>query len=176
MEFNKLVASVLVAGLVFMGINVGVDEALHKNPLEKTVYPVPESAAAVSGEPMAEDAGPSLMAMIGSADMEKGKKLMKRCAACHGIAEGGPNKVGPNLWGVVGADIASHEGFSYSKALTAVEGEWSYEALDAFLTKPKEFSPGTKMTFAGLKKPGDRANIIGFLRSLSETPVPLPGE
>ena len=123
MEFNKLVASVLVAGLVFMGINVGVDEALHKNPLEKTVYPVPEAAAAVTEEPMAEDAGPSLMAMIGEADMEKGKKLMKRCAACHGIAEGGPNKVGPNLWGVVGADIASHEGFSYSKALTAVEGE-----------------------------------------------------
>ncbi len=176
MEFNKLVASVLVAGLVFMGVNVGVNEYLHKKPLEQTVYPVPEAAAAVAGDAMAEDAGPSLLALIAMTDMDAGKKLLKRCASCHDLAQGGPNKVGPNLWGVVGAAVASHEGFSYSAGLSAVGGEWSYETLDAFLTKPKAFAPGTKMTFAGLKKPGDRANIIGFLRMLSENPVALPVE
>ena len=175
MEFNKLVASVLVAGLVFMGINVGVDEFLHESALEMTVYPEPE-AAAVAEDAMAEDAGPSVLALIGAADMDKGKKLMKRCASCHDVSQGGPNKVGPNLWDVVGAAVASHEGYSYSAALSGVGGDWSYEALDAFLAKPKTFAPGTKMTFAGLKKPEDRANIIGFLRRLSESPVALPGE
>ena len=175
MEFNKLVASVLVTGLVFMLINVGVDEFLHQGP-QKTVYPVPEAAAAVTADAMAEDAGPSVLALIGAADLDKGKKLLKRCASCHDIAQGGPNKVGPNLWGVVGAAVASHEGYSYSAALSDVGGDWTYEALDAFLTKPKTFAPGTKMTFAGLKKPQDRANIIGFLRMLSESPVALPEE
>ena len=174
MEFNKLVAAVLVAGLVFMLVNVGVDQFLPEHELEMTVYPVPAAAAATAGDAMAEDAGPSVMALIGNADMAAGKKLLKRCASCHDMAQGGPNKIGPNLWDVVGASIASHEGFSYSAGLSAVGGEWSYEALDAFLTKPKAFAPGTKMTFAGLKKPNDRANVIGFLRMLSEDPTPLP--
>ncbi len=176
MEFNKLVASVLVAGLVFMAINVGVDEFSRKNALEQTVYPVPQAQAAVAEDAMAEDAGPSLLALIAMTDMAAGKKLLKRCASCHDLAQGGPNKIGPNLWDVVGADVASHDGYSYSAALSAVGGEWSYEALDAFLAKPKDFAPGTKMTFAGLKKPADRANVIGFLRMLSENPAPLPGE
>ncbi len=176
MEVNKLVAAVLVAGLVFMAINVGVDEVMHKKPLEMTVYPVPGAPAAVAEDAIAEDAGPSLLALIGVADMDAGKKLVKRCASCHGFAQGGPNKIGPNLWGIVGAAVAAHEGYSYSSALSAMGGEWSYEALDAFLAKPKDYAPGTKMTFAGIKKPGDRANIIGFLRMLSENPAPLPGE
>ena len=174
MEFNKLVAAVRVSGLVFMLINVGVDEVLHEGALEVTVYPVPEAAAAAATDTKAEDAGPSVLALIGAADLAAGKKLMKRCASCHDIKPGGPNKIGPNLWGVVGAAVAAREGFSYSSGLSAVGGEWSYESLDAFLTKPKAFAPGTKMTFAGLKKPGDRANLIGFLRSLSENPAPLP--
>ncbi len=176
MEFNKLVAAILVAGLVFMAIDVGIDEVLHENSLDKTVYPVPQAPAAVAEDAIAEDAGPSLLALIGVADMAAGKKLVKRCAICHGFDQGGPNKIGPNLWGIVGAAVASHEGFSYSTGLSAVGGEWSYEALDAYLTKPKDFAPGTKMTFAGIKKPGDRANVIGFLRVLSENPAPLPGE
>ena len=88
----------------------------------------------------------------------------------------GPNKVGPNLWGIVGDKIAARGGFNYSSALEGLGGEWGYDELDAFLTKPKTFAPGTKMTFAGLKKPADRANILAFLRMLSESPVPLPGE
>lgn len=172
MEFNKVVAAVLVAGLVFVGINVGVDEFLSESTPEMTVYPEPEDAAVAK----AEDAGSSVLALIGAADMDKGKKLMKRCTSCHNVSQGGPNKVGPNLWDVVGAAVASREGYSYSAALSGVGGDWSYEALDAFLAKPKAFAPGTKMTFAGLKKPEDRANIIGFLRRLSESPVALPGE
>ena len=176
MELNKLVGAVFAAGLVFMAVNVGVDEALHEQPLEMTVYPVPEAAAAAAGDAIAEDAGPSVLELIAMADMNAGKKLMKRCANCHDLAQGGSNKIGPNLWDVVGADVASRGGYSYSSALSAVDGDWSYEALDAFLAKPKNFAPGTKMTFAGLKKPVDRANIIGFLRMLSETPAAPPGE
>ena len=174
MEINKLVASVLVAGLVFMGINVGVDEALHKGTVEATVYPVPEMAAAEGDA--AEDPGPSALALLATANTEKGEKLAKRCISCHDLAKGGPNKVGPNLWGIVGDKIAAREGFAYSSALAGLGGEWGYDELDAFLTKPKTFAPGTKMTFAGLKKPADRANILAYLRTLSESPVQLPGE
>ena len=177
MEVNKLVASVLVAGLVFMAISVGVDEFWRENTLEATVYPVPEGAEpAAADETMAEDMGPTVIELLAMADTAAGQKVAKKCNACHDLAKGGPNKVGPNLWGIVGAAVASHEGYSYSDALAGLGGDWSYEALDAFLTKPKAFAPGTKMSFAGIKKPGDRANIIAFLRMLSDNPMALPGE
>ena len=119
----------------------------------------------------------SLASLMAGGDIAKGKKIAKKCAACHSFDKGGKNKVGPNLWGIVGRKIASHEGFAYSDALKAKSSEeWSYESLDAFLTKPKAYIPGTKMGFGGLKKPKDRANVLLFLRSLSDSPKPLPGK
>ncbi len=177
MEVNKLVASVLVAGLVVMAISVGVDEFWRENTPEATVYPVPEGAEpAATDETIAEDMGPTVIGLLAMADTAAGQKVAKKCNACHDLAKGGPNKVGPNLWGIVGAAVAGREGYKYSGALAGLGGDWTYEALDAFLTKPKDFAPGTKMSFAGIKKPGDRANIIAFLRMLSDNPMALPGE
>ena len=104
--------------------------------------------------------------------------MARRCAACHDFQQGGPNKVGPNLWGVVNRPIASHEGFSYSPALTAfADGGkvWDYAQIDAFITNPKGRVPGTKMTFAGLKKDAERAAVLAYLRTLAAEPAPLPG-
>ena len=111
---------------------------------------------------------------LAGAAVQAGAKSARICKACHNFEEGGAAKIGPPLWGVVGRDIASVEDFKYSEALTEKEGDWSYENLDAFLTQPKEWAPGTKMAFAGIKKPEDRANVILYLRSLSENPAPLP--
>ena len=105
----------------------------------------------------------------------RGEKVAKKCSACHDVKDGGPHKIGPNLWDIVGKPIASREGFAYSEALTALSDKtWNFETLDAYLTKPKAFAPGTKMSFAGLRKPEDRAALLRYLRELSDRPVPLP--
>jgi cytochrome c len=99
----------------------------------------------------------------------------KACLACHSVEKGGPNKVGPNLWDVVERQKASHEGFAYSEAMAAHKSEaWGYDQLDQFLTNPKGYVPGTKMAYAGIKNPQNRADVIAYLHSLSDAPKPLP--
>ena len=106
---------------------------------------------------------------------QPGETVAKKCAACHNFEKGGPNKVGPNLWDIVGAKHAHKDDYSYSDAIKGMaDKEWSYADLDAFLTAPKAYAPGTKMTFPGIKKPEDRAAVITYLRSLSDSPKPLP--
>jgi cytochrome c len=136
-----------------------------------------EVAATDQAAPAAEEGGApaaSLPALLASASAERGQQAVRVCSACHSFEQGGPNKIGPALWGVVGRDIAAHEGFSYSSALADKEGTWDYETLDAYLTDPRSWAPGTKMAFAGVKKPEDRADVIAYLRSLSDNPEPLP--
>lgn len=99
-------------------------------------------------------------------DVKKGEKVFKKCVACHTVSEGGKNKVGPNLWNIVGAKAAQKEGFKYSDALKNADIVWNEENLDKWLTKPKKFVKGTKMVFVGLKKEKDRVNIISYLQTL----------
>ena len=115
-----------------------------------------------------------LTMLLAAASPESGAKAFKKCKACHTTHSGGAHKVGPNLWEVVGRSKAGAQGFAYSSALDKFGGTWGYEDLDAYLTKPKEYVPGTKMSFAGLKKAPERAAVIAYLRSLSESPKPLP--
>lgn len=133
-----------------------------------------EEAAAAAGD---SDAAPSgngdISALIAAADLAKGKQSAKKCQACHTFDKGAANKVGPNLWDVVGRKIASID-FNYSNALKGKPGAWTYAELDAYLTSPKAYAPGTKMSFAGLRKPDERAAVIAYLRSLSDSPKPLP--
>jgi cytochrome c len=111
-----------------------------------------------------------------AASVENGEKAAKKCAACHSFDPGGANKVGPGLWDVVNRPIASHEGFAYSPALTEKSADkWDYDHLNNFLTSPKGYAPGTKMSFAGISKEAERADVIAYLRSLAENPAPLPG-
>jgi cytochrome c len=113
-------------------------------------------------------------ALLAQADLAAGEKGAKKCVACHSFEQGGAAKIGPPLWDVVDRAIGSIDGFAYSDALSGHGGAWDYAALDGFLAKPKDWAPGTKMAFVGVKKPEDRAAIILYLRSLSDSPAPLP--
>jgi cytochrome c len=115
-----------------------------------------------------------LPVLLAAASADKGKKVAKKCVACHSFKKGGRNKVGPNLFGIMGGDRAAAAGYNYSKAIIKMAGKWGYEDMNAFLAKPSNFMPKTKMRFAGLKKPGDRAAMILYLRSFADTPMALP--
>jgi cytochrome c2 len=130
----------------------------------------PEQAAPEQATPAA-DAGVGVL--LAQADVDAGAKSARKCAACHSFEEGGANKIGPPLWGVIGRDVAALD-FAYSDALSEKEGAWDYQALDAFLAEPREWAPGTKMAFAGIREPEERADVILYLRSLSNEPAPLP--
>jgi cytochrome c len=111
--------------------------------------------------------------MLATADAAAGAKSARKCAICHSFKKGGPNKVGPALWGVVGKQIASAK-YSYSSTFKGLKGNWDYETLSKFLANPRGFAPGTKMAFAGLKKDAERASVIAYMRTLADNPVPLP--
>jgi len=130
----------------------------------ETTAPAEPEVPAVSG----------IAALLAAADIDAGAKVSKKCAACHSFTKDGKNKVGPNLWDIVGKAIAGVDGYKYSGALAKMGGDWTYDSLDAFLTKPKDFAAGTKMSFKGIAKAEDRANLIAFLRGLSDNPKPLP--
>jgi cytochrome c len=115
-----------------------------------------------------------VMVMLASADKDAGEKVFRRCKSCHSTNNGGKNKIGPNLWDVVERSKASASNYRFSKALGNLGGNWSYQDLDGFLINPKDFVKGTKMSFAGIKNAKDRADLIIYLRSLSDQPKPLP--
>jgi len=135
-----------------------------------------ESASDAGTQTAAASEAPAtdILPLIAAADPAAGQAIAKKCNTCHTFDKGAPAKVGPNLWNVVGGPHAHMEGFSYSEAMKSSGGTWDYAALDQFLTNPKAYIPGTKMGFAGLKKPEDRAAVIAYLRTLSDNPVPLP--
>ncbi len=175
-ESYKVWGSVLVALTVALAIGIVINEATHSDHLATNAYKVEvlEAAApttAAPEKPTIEPVGP----LLASADLAAGEKAFKRCAACHTFEKGGANKIGPNLYGVVGRDKGTASGFSkYSAAIGSMGGQWTYPELNAFLTKPKDFMGGTAMNFNGIKKVQDRANIIAFLRQHADTPLPLP--
>lgn len=173
LEGNKIFAAILTAGIVASAAHVLSGIIYQPHELEQNAYPIEVADAGDAATAEAVEETP-IAVLLASADPEAGKAVAKKCAACHDFEKGGPNKVGPNLWGVVGREIASHEGFSYSSAMTEHGGTWDYEALNAFLDSPKGYMPGTKMSFAGLGKEKDRGNLIAWLRELSDDPVALP--
>ena len=129
-----------------------------------------KTAATPATAPEAADIG----TLLAKATPDAGQKVFNQCKACHTGDKGGPNRVGPNLWDVVGRGKASASGFAYSDAIKAKGGTWTYEDLNHFLANPKAFAPGTRMTFIGLKRAEDRAAVIAHLRSFSDSPKPLP--
>jgi cytochrome c2 len=175
LELNKIAAAVLTAGLVAMMSGAAARILMHPHELEKNAYQV---AVAETGETQAK-AKPapeqSILALLPTASAEKGESIAKKCAACHTFEKGGGAKVGPPLWGVVGRHPASVEGFSYSDALKSLHDKtWTYENINNFIHDPRAYAPGTKMTFAGLSKASQRADVIAYLRTLSDSPEPLP--
>ena len=178
LEGNKIFAAILTAGIVGVGSSVISGILYHPRELEEPVYVVEAPAEGGGGGEAAgaaEQEAQPITALLASASVEDGEKAVKKCASCHSFEQGGPNKVGPNLWGVVNRPIASHEGFSYSDALASKKDQvWDYDHLSHFLRNPKEYAPGTKMSFAGISKDKELADVIAYLRTLSDQPAPLP--
>jgi cytochrome c len=178
-EFNKIAGAVLGTALVVFGLNELSGILYHSEAPEKPGFAVEVAEAgaaegeAAGGEQPATAA--SLGTLLASADAAKGQTVFKACAACHDASKGGPNKVGPNLWGIVGRNHGIHEGFAYSEAMAKLSDKpWTYEALNEFIHAPKQAVPGTKMAYGGLKKDQDRANLLAYLQTLSDAPVPFP--
>ena len=175
-ELNKIVGALLVAVLTLVvigkiGDNLVTTGGGHGG---SGGHGGDATVTAAVKKPKVKQPLEPILAMLASANVEAGKKVAKKCAACHDFAKDGKNKIGPMLWNTVNAKRGSHEGFKYSGALLEKEGSWTYESLNAFLAKPKDYIPGTKMSFVGLKKASERANMIAYLRAAADTPAPLP--
>jgi cytochrome c len=173
-ETNKIAGAVFGSLLFVVGVNViaGGVFAPHKPEVPGYDLPAPEEAA--GGAAAAAAPTEPLPVLLAKADPAKGQASAKKCASCHTFENGGANKVGPNLYGVVGRPVASHAGFNYSAALKGKGGEWSYEALNDFVHNPKGAVPGTIMAFAGVAQAQERADLLVYLRTLSDNPAPLP--
>jgi cytochrome c len=171
---NTIAGWVLGAGIVVLGASIVTAEMFHAERPEKMGYPIEGVVLEGEGGEGAEAEQP-IAALLAGADAAKGEGVFKKCTACHTIAKGGPNGTGPNLWGSMGKAIAGvSQGFAYSPALTGKGGNWDWESMSAWLKSPRDFAPGTKMTFAGLGKPEDRANLLAYMNTQSDSPLPLP--
>ena len=176
-EFNKIAGAVLGTALMVFGLKALAGIIYHSEKPAKPGFVIEVTEAATGGETTGgeQPAAVSLGTLLASADAAKGASVSKQCAACHDFTKGGPNKVGPSLWDVVDRAHGGVAGFAYSDAMKAKSGEpWSFEVLNAFIRSPKEGVPGTKMGFGGLKKDQDRANLLAYLATLSDSPKPFP--
>jgi cytochrome c len=173
-ELNKVAGAALGALLFAVGSGFVAELIYHPKPPGNAGYALPEPQAKAAGGAAPEAKAEPLTIRLASATVDKGQSAAKKCASCHSFEKGGPNKVGPHLWGVVDRQRAHESGFEYSAALKEKGGTWTYDELDHFLANPKGYVPGTKMAFAGITSPAERADVIVYLRSLADTPAPLP--
>lgn len=174
-NFNTVAGCVLASALFAMVVGKVSNAVVHPHMPDKPHIAVVEASAAPSGAPAPAAELPPIGPKLKDANVEKGKALFQQqCFTCHTIDKGGINKVGPNQWDIVGRKKASHEGFSYSSALQAKGGEWTYEDINHMIFKPQAYVRGTKMAYAGMAKEQDRADLIAYLRTMNDKPPPLP--
>jgi cytochrome c len=170
-RFNQIAMAVLGALLLFFGARTIINIAFEEHE-EKPGYDVPGTEEKTGEQ---KPAGSDLAALLAKADAAHGAEVAKKCGLCHNFDKGGPNMIGPNLYGVLGRKVASHEGYDYSDALKAKGGNWDYESINKMITNPNEYVPGTKMAiFPGLPDAKDRADVLAFLRTKNDNPPPLP--
>jgi len=174
-ELNKIMGAVLGCCLILLALNITAGAIFSPHKADKPGYAIAakeESAGAAAGP---KEPSKPIAVLLASASAEKGQAAAKQCAACHTFEKGGPNRVGPNLYDIVGHERGTGRGgFNFSAAMKAKGGTWTYEELDKFLHNPRGYIPGTNMTFAGLSRDQQRADVIAYLRTLSENPQPLP--
>ena len=177
-EINKIVASILLIALLFIGIGKISDLVFQVDRPETAAYKIelPEDGTvkqiAETKSEIAEKI--DIASFLALGNIEHGEKVFNKCSACHVINKGGENKIGPALYGVLGRKVGSIENYKYSKALVEYNKEWTFEEMNGYLRKPQSHIKGTKMAFAGLRKEKDRASVILYLNQNSDTPLPLP--
>ena len=174
---NKIIVSILFAIILVIGINKVADVIFYVEKPEKSAYQV-ATVTTVASTTSAETGSASsesenITVLFASTSAADGAKVFKRCLACHSIEKGGPNKIGPNIFGVLNRKAGSISGYKYSKAMLAYGKVWSFEEMDGFLTKPKDWIKGTKMSFMGLKSAKDRAAVILYMNENTDNPLPL---
>ena len=167
---NTINGWILFAGIVALGGSIVSGEVFKGERPEEMGYPIEGVVAEGEGG----EAEKPIEFYLASADPTKGEQVFKKCTACHNADKGGANALGPNLWGILGEPVGKGHGFPFSDALAGHGGTWDWNTLSEWLANPKKFAPGTKMTFAGLGNPEDRANVIAFLNAHSDSPLPLP--
>lgn len=176
-EINKIAGGVLASVLAILLINTFGHSVFHAEPLAEKAYVVEgvvREDAGATAEAAPEQEGPSFAALLAEADPADGEKAFKKCAACHSVDPAAGHRTGPNLYNTAGHPIAGHEGFNYSDALRTHGDTWTLEHLDAYLENPKAYIPGNKMSFAGLKRPAERAAVIAYLNTKTDSPLAFP--
>ena len=174
-ELNKVLGAVLGTCLVLLSLNITANAIFAPHKPAKPGYDIALQEAAPAGKP-GEPAAPEepIAKLLASADTGRGEASAKKCIACHTFGKGEPNRVGPNLWGIVGRPKASVAGFNYSAAMKAKGGNWTVDELNEYLRNPKAMVPGTNMNFAGIPRGTERADLLTFLNSKADNPAPLP--
>ena len=173
-ELNKIIAAVLATVVLVFGINKVTDIIFTPDRPQQSAYKVEKIEPALASASNTAQAAVGINELLAMGTIEHGDKVFKRCSACHMLAAGGKNMIGPNLWSILGKKTGVASGYKYSKALAAYGKEWSFEEMNGFLIKPSAHIKGTKMAFAGLKKEKDRASVILYMNSKSDKPLPTP--
>jgi cytochrome c len=174
-ELNKILGALLGTCLILLALSIGAGAIFAPEKPAKPGFAIAVKESGEGGAAAKKEAEQPIEVLLASASVEKGQATAKQCAACHTFAKGEPNRVGPNLWNIVGDERGKDRGgFNFSAAMKGKGGEWSYEELNKFLKDPRGYIPGTAMTFAGLSRDSQRADVIAYLHTLSDSPKPLP--
>tara|TARA_B110001452_G_scaffold46177_1_gene35276 strand:+ start:107 stop:652 length:546 start_codon:yes stop_codon:yes gene_type:complete len=177
-EINKIIAAILLTALIVIGIGKFADVIFYIEKPKESAYKIEGLETAVVSTSSNSETQivkkVDIVQLLSLGDLAHGEKIFKKCSACHMIASGGKNMIGPNLWGVIGRTAGSVSDYKYSKAMLAYAKQWSFEEMNSYLIKPQAYIKGTKMAFAGLRKEKDRASVILYLNSKSNSPNPLP--
>ena len=177
-ELNKIIGAVLLTALIIIGIGKFTDILFHVEKPKESAYKVEGlevASTTASGQEAAKVVeAVDIKALLAMGDLAHGEKVFKKCTACHMIAAGGKNMIGPNLWSVIGRQAGVVSDYKYSKAMVAYGKEWTFEEMNSYLIKPQAHIKGTKMAFAGLRKEKDRASVILYLNKNSDNPLQLP--
>jgi cytochrome c len=173
-EINKIITAILMVVLLVFGIGKISDVVFQVNQPSVQGYKVEIKKVNNANDVEKTENQIDISALLALGNVEHGKKVFKKCAACHSVKAGGGNKIGPNLWGTIFRPVGSISDYKYSKALSTYGNEWSWEQLNGFLIKPSTWIKGNKMGFAGLKKEIDRASVMLYLNQNSDSPKPLP--